>query len=88
MSSTRTQKVMVPPINLMFKFLQQQSTVQIWLYEQNNTRINGIIKGFDEFMNVVVDEAIEINLKTQKQRKLGRLLLKGDNITLISTLSN
>lgn len=34
-------------------------------------------------MNVVLDEAEEVNVKTKVRRKVGRILLKGDNITLI-----
>ncbi|KAF6010943.1 mRNA splicing protein sme1 [Brettanomyces bruxellensis] len=76
---------MVPPINQIFKYLQQQSRVTIWLYEQVNVRLTGVLKGFDEFMNVVLDDAVEISQgKSAKQRKLGTVLLKGDNITLIS----
>ncbi|KAH3665870.1 hypothetical protein OGAPHI_004059 [Ogataea philodendri] len=82
--SGRKQKVMVPPINQIFKYLQQQSRVTIWLYEQVGVRITGIIRGFDEFMNIVIDEAVEVEVDTQKERKLGRILLKGDNITLVS----
>ncbi|ODV95787.1 hypothetical protein PACTADRAFT_66663 [Pachysolen tannophilus NRRL Y-2460] len=83
MSGRRQQKVMIPPINLLFKLLQQQSTVNIWLYEQTALRIQGKIKGFDEFMNIVIDEAVEMDLKKDSKRKLGRIMLKGDNITLI-----
>ncbi|CDK27681.1 unnamed protein product [Kuraishia capsulata CBS 1993] len=86
MSGRRQQKVMVPPINFLFKLLQQQSLSSIWLYEQTESKINGHIRGFDEFMNVVVDDAVEVNSKTKEERKLGRILLKGDNITLISSL--
>ncbi|ESW97378.1 hypothetical protein KL921_001040 [Ogataea angusta] len=82
--SGRRQKVMVPPINQLFKYLQQQSRVTVWLYEQTGVRIAGVIRGFDEFMNIVLDEAVEVDAATKKERKLGRILLKGDNITLIS----
>ncbi|ODV59017.1 mRNA splicing protein SME1 ASCRUDRAFT_77427 [Ascoidea rubescens DSM 1968] len=85
-SSTKHQKVMVPPINLIFKFFQQQSLVQIWLYEQIAYRIQGKIRGFDEFMNLTIDDAYEINQQDFSKKKLGRILLKGDNITLISSL--
>lgn len=83
---------MVPPINCIFNFLQQQTTVTFWLFEQVGTRIRGKVSGFDEFMNVVIDDAIEIpvDAKTGKElvskgTKLGRILLKGDNITLITS---
>ncbi|QSL66143.1 hypothetical protein MERGE_000518 [Pneumocystis wakefieldiae] len=81
--SGRTQKVMIPPINFIFKLLQQRTSVSIWLYEQIDTKIEGKIRGFDEFMNLVIDEAIEVAQKRNCRRHLGRILLKGDNITLI-----
>ncbi|KAI5962935.1 uncharacterized protein KGF55_002727 [Candida pseudojiufengensis] len=84
MSSKSIKKSTLPPINLIFKFLQQQSLVNIWLYEQTDSRIQGKIQGFDEFMNLVIDEAEEIT--RGKKVSLGRLLLKGDTITLISSL--
>ena len=59
-------KVLLPPINFIFKLLQQHSTVQIWLQEQTGIRIEGKIRGFDEFMNLVIDEAVEV-----KQPKKG-----------------
>jgi small nuclear ribonucleoprotein E len=72
-------KVLVPPINFIFKLLQQHSTVQIWLYEQLGIRIEGKLRGFDEFMNLVVDEAVEVKQPTKDEpepenprRKLGR----------------
>lgn len=81
----QSKKAALPPINLIFKYLQQQSLVTIWLFEQTASRIQGKIRGFDEFMNIVIDDAVEIDLKKGNKEKLGRILLKGDNITLISS---
>ena len=86
-------KVLLPPINFIFKLLQQHSTVSIWLYEQLGIRIEGkirvsadsiniatyhsadILQGFDEFMNLVIDDAVEVKQATktdeQKRRQLG-----------------
>ncbi|KAF8441840.1 hypothetical protein BGX38DRAFT_1068394, partial [Terfezia claveryi] len=83
-------KVLLPPINFIFKLLQQHSTVQIWLYEQLQIRIEGKIRGFDEFMNLVIDDAMEVKLATkeegEKRRELGQILLKGDNVSLIQSM--
>ncbi|GEQ66681.1 hypothetical protein JCM33374_g344 [Metschnikowia sp. JCM 33374] len=86
MSSVKSKKAVLPPINLIFKYLQQQSLVTIWLYEQTQSRIQGKVRGFDEFMNIVIDEAVEISTVNGAKQDLGRILLKGDNITLISSL--
>ena len=88
-------KVLLPPINFIFKLLQQHSTVSIWLYEQLAIRIEGKIRvlhclpfkpgrvetnkmqyqGFDEFMNLVIDDAVEVKQTTktdqEKRRELG-----------------
>ncbi|KAK4696877.1 small nuclear ribonucleoprotein E, partial [Lecanoromycetidae sp. Uapishka_2] len=84
-------KVLLPPINFIFKLLQQRSTVSIWLYEQLAIRIEGKIRGFDEFMNLVIDDAVEVKQPTkteteEKRRDLGQILLKGDNVSLIQAL--
>lgn len=60
-------KVLLPPINFIFKLLQQRSKVQIWLYEQLGIRIEGKIRGFDEFMNLVIDEAVEVKQPTKQE---------------------
>jgi len=83
-------KTLLAPIHFIFKLLQQRSTVSIWLYEQLAIRIEGKIRGFDEFMNLVVDDAVEVRLATkteeEKRRQLGQILLKGDNVSLIQAL--
>eukprot|EP00008_Paramoeba_atlantica_P003672 CAMPEP_0201486262 /NCGR_PEP_ID=MMETSP0151_2-20130828/10330_1 /ASSEMBLY_ACC=CAM_ASM_000257 /TAXON_ID=200890 /ORGANISM="Paramoeba atlantica, Strain 621/1 / CCAP 1560/9" /LENGTH=107 /DNA_ID=CAMNT_0047870805 /DNA_START=58 /DNA_END=381 /DNA_ORIENTATION=- len=76
-------KVVARPINLIFRFLQNKSRVQIMLYEQTDMRIEGVIIGFDEYMNLVLDDAEEVLMKDKSRKKLGRMLLKGDNITLL-----
>ncbi|KNB45441.1 hypothetical protein JH06_4770 [Blastocystis sp. subtype 4] len=71
-------KVMLQPID---------TRVQIWLFDQTNIRIEGQIKGFDEYMNIVLDSASEVNIKMKTRKNLGRILLKGDNVTLIQELN-
>ncbi|KAI4738012.1 hypothetical protein E4T50_11508 [Aureobasidium sp. EXF-12298] len=86
-------KVLLPPINYIFKLLQTRAKVSIWLFEQLGIRIEGTIRGFDEFMNLVVDDAIEVKQPTktdpeESRRSLapGQILLKGDNVALIQSL--
>ncbi|CAD5219710.1 unnamed protein product [Bursaphelenchus okinawaensis] len=79
----KASKVNIQPINLIFRSLQSRTRIQIWLYEDVTHRIEGYIIGFDEYMNLVIDEAEELHLKNESRKKLGRIMLKGDNITLI-----
>ncbi|KAI5457643.1 hypothetical protein BGZ63DRAFT_64271 [Mariannaea sp. PMI_226] len=85
-------RVLLPPINYIFKMLQSRETVSVWLYEQLSIRIEGKIRGFDEFMNLVIDDAVEVRQKTktndkETRRSLGQIMLKGDNVSLIQNLS-
>ena len=41
-------------------------------------------QGFDEFMNLVIDDAVEVHTQKDIRRQLGRILLKGENVTLIA----
>ncbi|KAM6927793.1 small nuclear ribonucleoprotein E [Xenentodon cancila] len=65
-----------------------RSRIQVWLYEQVNMRIEGCIIGFDEYMNLVLDDAEEVHMKTKNRKPLGRIMLKGDNITLLQSVTN
>uniref|UniRef100_A0A0E0JV01 Small nuclear ribonucleoprotein E n=1 Tax=Oryza punctata TaxID=4537 RepID=A0A0E0JV01_ORYPU len=71
MASTKVQRIMTQPINLIFRFLQSKARIQIWLFEQKDLRIEGRIIGFDEYMNLVLDEAEEINVKKDTRKSLG-----------------
>ena len=81
--ATKVQKIMTQPINLIFRFLQSKAKIQIWLYDQADLRIEGRIIGFDEYMNLVLEDAEEVSVKRGTRKPLGRILLKGDAITLM-----
>jgi small nuclear ribonucleoprotein E len=57
----------------------------IWLYEDTKLQIEGQIIGFDEYMNMTLEDAVEI--VGGKRTEIGRILLKGDSITLIQDAS-
>lgn len=53
----------------------------IWLYEDTKLQLEGQIIGFDEYMNMTLEDAVEI--VGGKRTEVGRILLKGDSITLL-----
>lgn len=77
---------MTQPINLIFRFLQNKSKIKIWLFNNNDLSIEGQIIGFDEYMNLVLDNAEEVNAKKKTRKHIGRVLLKGENITLMQVV--
>ncbi|KAM9595633.1 small nuclear ribonucleoprotein E-like [Morphnus guianensis] len=60
-----------PLQNLIFRYLQNRSRIQVWLYEQGNMGLEGCIIGFDEYMNLVPDDAEEIHSKPKSRKELG-----------------
>jgi len=57
------------------------------MYENPDTCVEGRIIGFDEYMNLVLDDAEEVTEKKSRRMSVGRILLKGDNITLMRNVS-
>ncbi|RLE50211.1 MAG: RNA-binding protein [Candidatus Methanomethylicota archaeon] len=45
--------------------------------------IRGILKSFDQHLNLVLEEAEEI-IEGEEPKKLGTLIIRGDNVILIS----
>lgn len=78
---------MTQPISQIFRLFTSQARVQIWLYDQTELRIEGQIRGFDEYMNMVLEDAEEVNTKKETRKAVGRIMLKGENITLIMNTS-
>ena len=46
-----------------------------------NRHVAGILKGYDPFMNIVLDSAIEIISKSEK-KDLGTVVIRGNSIEL------
>jgi small nuclear ribonucleoprotein len=67
------------PFDLLNKSIGQQILVRL----KNNVEIRGVVTSFDVHMNIVLENAEELedgNLKA----KLGTILLRGGNILFIS----
>jgi small nuclear ribonucleoprotein E len=62
--------------------------VQVWLFEQSDLRFEGLIIGFDEYMNLVMEECEEVSVKKGTRSYLGRIMLKGDNLSLIRPIES
>ena len=85
-NSYRKKKKLTRPIVMAFKFLQKQTKVEIWLNEDMDTRYTGTIVGMDEYMNLTLDGTMEHNSKLGTEKRLGKIVMKQDNICLIHSL--
>ena len=69
--------------NFLFHFLQNKKVILIRLQGFLDSNLIGNLIGFDEFMNLVIENAYEINPLNQK-KFIGQLMIKGDCIVTIS----
>ena len=63
--------------------LMNNSKDKIVLLRLRNTKtVQGILKDFDIHMNLTLDDAEDVS--EEKHEKLGKILLRGDNILAVS----
>ena len=50
-----------------------------------NKEFRGILKGFDQHLNLILDAAEEVlNAEEQTIKNLGQIILRGDSVVMIS----
>jgi small nuclear ribonucleoprotein E len=73
---------------MLFRLFQTKRKVQVWLFDQADLKFEGKIIGFDEYMNLVMDDCEEEYTKKGTRTYIGRIMLKGDNISLIRAIES
>ncbi|KAG4090825.1 like-Sm ribonucleoprotein [Neocallimastix lanati (nom. inval.)] len=63
------------------KYLDKRIFIQL----NGNRKITGVLRGFDPFMNLVVDETMEIVSATEKN-SIGTVVLRGNSVILVESL--
>ncbi|KAJ8025465.1 Small nuclear ribonucleoprotein G [Holothuria leucospilota] len=48
-------------------------------------QITGVLRGFDPFMNLVIDEAVE-DTRTGEKNEIGMVVVRGNSIILLEAL--
>jgi small nuclear ribonucleoprotein E len=71
---------------MLFRLLQNQNNILIRLKTNLTSSLVGKLIGFDEFMNLVIDNAYEINSSNQK-KFVGQLMVKGDCVVTVSVFN-
>jgi len=66
-----------------FDFLNQSIDKDVLILLKGNLQFRGKLKAFDVHMNVVIEEAEQLE-NGESTKKYGMLVLRGDNILLIS----
>lgn len=50
-----------------------------------NRTVIGVLRGFDPFMNLVIDEALEV-VRSGEKRPIGMVVARGNSILMIEAL--
>ena len=58
---------------------------RVWVLMKGDTEIVGTLRGFDDFVNMVLDDVVEYEVTAEGRRetKLDQILLNGNNITMV-----
>jgi len=46
--------------------------------------LRGILQGYDQHMNLVLEQAEELSADNSIQRRLGVIVVRGDNVIMVS----
>ncbi|MHA1268809.1 MAG: LSM domain-containing protein [Candidatus Helarchaeota archaeon] len=71
------------PLELLTKSLETRVLIKL----KGKRELRGLLRGFDQHMNLVLDEAEEININDEGQQsinQLGTIIVRGDNVIIIS----
>ncbi len=80
--SMSTSSQIIQPLKIFQKLVGKSVIVRL----KNNKAIRGILTAYDNCMNVVLDDAEEIDPKTsQTIVKYGRVYIRGNQVLFIST---
>ena len=72
-----------PPLRILVGYCKANARIVVMLGKNRKMHIEGTLLGFDEFMNLVLDDAIEFYMKTGTTVPLGKILLRGETIGYI-----
>lgn len=64
--------------------LEKSVNQKLRLLLKDSRVIEGKLLGFDEYMNLVIDDVEEI--KDDTKRRLGKIILRGNNVVSISVV--
>jgi len=58
---------------------------RIFVHLQGGRKVSGTLRGFDIFLNLVIDDAFEETVPAQK-KSIGQVVVRGNSVTSMETL--
>ena len=66
-------KVVQPQLK---KFMDKEIAISL----NGNRQVKGVLRGFDHFMNVVLDQAVEVRSDNEDFQDLGMVVIRGNSV--------
>ncbi|XP_046667313.1 small nuclear ribonucleoprotein G [Homalodisca vitripennis] len=63
------------------KFMDKKLSMKL----NGGRHVQGILRGFDPFMNIVLDESVEVK-KDGTQNNIGMVVIRGNSIIMLESL--
>ncbi|CAO0800970.1 ribonucleoprotein LSM domain-containing protein [Mucor lusitanicus] len=63
------------------KYMDKRLSLQL----NGNRKVTGVLRGFDPFMNIVLDETVEEISATEKHN-IGMVVIRGNSISIMEAL--
>ncbi|KAI8888757.1 like-Sm ribonucleoprotein [Backusella circina FSU 941] len=63
------------------KYMDKRLSLQL----NGNRKVTGVLRGFDPFMNIVLDEAVE-EVSASEKHEIGMVVIRGNSISIMETL--
>jgi len=67
-----------------FDYLSQSIGKEVLVQLKGNVKFRGVLKAFDQHMNIALEQAEELNENNEVKRKLNKVVLRGDTVIFIS----
>ncbi|MFX0068156.1 MAG: LSM domain-containing protein [Promethearchaeota archaeon] len=69
------------PLDLLERSIDQSVLVKL----KGGRGLRGKLKGFDQHMNLILEEAVELfEVESEQSKPLGTVVVRGDNVIIIS----
>mmetsp|Transcript_4839 Transcript_4839/g.5538 ORF Transcript_4839/g.5538 Transcript_4839/m.5538 type:complete len:97 (+) Transcript_4839:1-291(+) len=82
MAATTAPQAQLLPLELVDKCIGSR----IWVIMKGNKEFVGTLSGFDDYVNMVLDDVVEVELNADGSKTVGRveqLLLNGNNVCML-----
>jgi small nuclear ribonucleoprotein len=71
-------------VDMAVKVLDESINKNVLIKLKGGKTITGLLQGFDQHMNLLLDQSEEIPSEGDESKSLGSIVVRGDNVVMIS----